>query len=83
MKPSAWADLGAAIGVVPHLDGPCKGNATAFDADGSAEQIAFSVECCLQFCGCLPECRRWLDSLPASKRPVGVVAGELITWIKP
>jgi hypothetical protein len=28
-------------------------------------------------CDCISDCARWVDSLPASKRPAGVVAGRL------
>ena len=29
-------------------------------------------------CPCLRQCRAWFDSLPASKRPPGVVAGRVV-----
>lgn len=32
-----------------------------------------------QTCPALPGCRSWLLSLPPRKRPLGVVAGQLIT----
>ncbi len=79
MRPDAYAELAAAMSDVPHLDGAsCRNEARAFDADNSAEQIQFSLECCLNFCVCLPACRQWLDSLPDDRKPVGVVAGVLL-----
>jgi hypothetical protein len=34
-------------------------------------------------CGALDDCRTWLDSLPRSCRPSGVVAGRRVSWTPP
>ena len=84
LNPSTFAELAASVGMsdVPRLPGAaCAGASPAWDG-GSAEQTSLAVEGCLQYCPCLGDCRRWLDSLPADRRPSGVVAGELIESTK-
>jgi WhiB family redox-sensing transcriptional regulator len=46
-------------------------------------QVAAVRQAALQICAHCPEltrCRDWVDSLPASQRPLGVIAGRIITF---
>lgn len=89
MSAAPWIDLTAAIieGSTSLPDALCRGRPELFDPrdlDGprsewesveSAEaRHAEAVELCRR-CPVLAECRAWLDSLSASQRPAGVVAG--------
>lgn len=63
---------------------PCRGAWSMFDpaCEGEhrtavAERHAEAIEFCGR-CPLLSTCREWLDSLPASQRPIGVVAGRVV-----
>jgi hypothetical protein len=78
------ADLFAALAGVPHLEGArCLGRPHLFDpvdrgerAETVAERHRQALGLCQQ-CPALALCRTWVESLPASRRPSGVVAGEV------
>lgn len=78
------AELLDDLAAVPSLrDAACRGHSELFDAtipgSGTREQVAQAQQLALQICRtcpALPGCRRWVDSLPAWKRPPGVVAGR-------
>ena len=66
-------------------DAQCRDRVELFDRTtghaSSAEVIyarAQALALC-RSCPCLTQCRAWFDSLPISKRPFGVVAGQLST----
>lgn len=74
-----------ALTAVPQLDGArCRGRSELFDPrayfepEAKLEQRqAEAVAECHQ-CPALADCRRWLDGLPRSARPSGVVAARVI-----
>lgn len=69
---------------VPTLDGAaCKGRPEVFDAQPpkAPDRDYLHLRArriCLRQCPALAQCRAWLDSLPSTRRPEGVVAGEFI-----
>ncbi len=71
------AGLFAALGGIPALSGAhCRGPHQLFDPSEDIEQRA------LWLCASRPvlaACKAWCDSLPASRRPLGVVAGRINT----
>lgn len=79
-------DLFAALGLAPALPGArCRGKHHLFDApseldreptDVTAARHAQAIELCRR-CTALASCTTWFDSLPKSKRPHGVVAGQI------
>lgn len=82
---ATWEDLAGALRGIPELPGAaCAGAWELFDPkddDEDAEDLQYrhsaAVRMCLSDCPCLAACRSWVASLPPSKRPVGVVAGEV------
>jgi hypothetical protein len=71
-----------ALAGIPRLEGArCRGRAADFDLEpGSCpEAIEAAIHIC-ESCPVLRRCREYVDSLPPSKRPRGVVAGELNAW---
>ena len=70
----------------PSLPGAkCRGRHHLFDPvpegqrehpDVTAQRHAQALQLCRN-CGALASCRVWFDDLPKSRRPVGVVAGQL------
>lgn len=71
-----------ALAGIPSLPGArCLGRAADFDLEpGSCpEAIEAAIHIC-QSCPALTRCRDYVLSLPPSKRPRGVVGGELNTW---
>lgn len=76
------ASLFGALGSIPTLSGAaCRGRADEFDIEPSAdpERIERAIHVCAA-CPALTCCRQCVSSLPPSKRPSGVVAGELREW---
>ncbi|HPY26001.1 MAG TPA: hypothetical protein PLK19_16960 [Mycobacterium sp.] len=80
---TAIGSLFAAIGT-PALPGArCRGRHHLFD-DAAQGEPADTVEArhrqairLCQRCPALEPCQTWLDSLPPSRRPAGVVAGRI------
>ncbi|GAS87542.1 hypothetical protein [Mycolicibacterium brisbanense] len=79
---NTWTDLLAAVGVAPALPGArCRGKHHLFDdagKDEAPEVVAQRHQQALGLCRSCPalaSCGRWVDSLPRSRRPPGVVAG--------
>lgn len=79
-----YGNLLDAIGVAPALPGArCRGRHHLFDARGPDEPPETAAArhrqaiglCCL--CPSLADCTAWVDGLTPSKRPVGVVAGQI------
>ena len=74
--------LFGALGAVPRLKGAaCVGEYDLFDLRDISDPDRAEVEADgLAICGACPAlqgCREWVESLPASRRPTGVVAGEV------
>ncbi|BBX16959.1 hypothetical protein [Mycolicibacterium duvalii] len=80
--------LAALAAAVPPLRGArCRGHAELFDATivgrrghhaETQQARAAAVSVCAA-CPALDACRGWLDQLPTDARPLGVVAGRVIT----
>lgn len=76
-------DLLAAIRAAPDLPGArCVGHAKLFDSD-AADDVAAATGICKYSCPALTACKTWLASLPASQRPLGVVAGAVQHRVRP
>ncbi|TPG31661.1 DUF6455 family protein [Mycolicibacterium hodleri] len=75
----AWVDLTVEIlRGTPRLDGAlCVGNVDLFEGEDGrhGERTAVAVAMCHR-CEALPDCRRWLSSLPKAHRPPGVCGGQ-------
>jgi hypothetical protein len=78
MNPHALFD---ALGAIPRLPGArCAGRHELFDPrdpsdpDCEGVEAAAIAEC--ELCNALHSCRAWVESLPVSLRPTGVVAGR-------
>lgn len=68
--------LSAILGGTPKLEGAhCKGKSEIWDETSCPELIEYAVNHCLS-CRAQQECARWLDGLPKSKQPIGIVAGR-------
>lgn len=87
MTPEALSLLTEILHGTPSLpDAVCRDWPLVFDAatyrtdepDMDAYVIGTAVRLC-NACPALDRCRAWLDSLPASDRPPGVVAGRITT----
>lgn len=83
---TAAAELAAVLGSLPDLRGAlCAGRPSLWDerapeeedSDTAARYRLAIAECAR--CPALAACRRWVESLPPSKRPPGVTAG----WVNP
>ncbi|WP_369816626.1 hypothetical protein [Mycobacterium sp. E740] len=75
-------DLFACLGGVPALPGAaCRGRHDLFDGETTADRIA-AERLCRDACPALGACRRWVASLPKSRRPVGVVAGRFVDPVR-
>lgn len=71
---TAFDDLLAALVNVPRLDGAaCTDDPPLFDDERRASA---AVAVC-NGCPALEACRAWVNNLPPSKRPHGVVAGKV------
>lgn len=78
------ASLFDAIGLAPSLPGAkCRGRHHLFDppeADTNAEDAEYAEKAALKICSWCPalaRCADWVESLPKSKRPPGVIAGTV------
>ena len=83
---AAFDQLLGALSGIPDLDGAaCIGLWEAFDPPEhgeSATDVEYRHSAALHLCRTCPtlaDCRQWLDRLPRSKKPHGVVAGRVIT----
>jgi len=66
-----------ALQSAPNLSGAlCKGRWDLFDETTDPELIERATHICAS-CPAATACAEWLDSLPKSQRPCGVVAGRL------
>lgn len=81
--------LGALLGA-PSLPGArCRGRSHLFDEAEQYEPVELveqrHAQAKLLCAGCnsLDACRKWLDSLPPSRKPLGVVAGQVVRAPKP
>lgn len=86
MSADQLTNLLASIGVAPALPGArCRGKHHLFDQAGEREDHEVAAERHQQalglcrLCPSLAGCTTWFTSLPASRRPKGVVAGQLNT----
>lgn len=78
-----WADLSRVLGALPDLAGAlCVGRSGLFDSpepgadrELAEYQKARALSLCAR-CPVLDACTEWLNSLPKSKRPSGIVAGR-------
>jgi WhiB family transcriptional regulator, redox-sensing transcriptional regulator len=77
-----WASLGVALAHIPNLTGAaCAGRWELFDlqpfprADRAMREAQALTLCA--HCPALLECKRWLDSMPPSVQPYGVIAGRV------
>ncbi|OBG48325.1 hypothetical protein [Mycolicibacterium fortuitum] len=77
-------DLLAALNGAPELPGAaCVGMPTAFDPAEHGEpatDVEYRHQAALHLCrtcSALASCTEWFDSLKPSKRPVGVIAGQI------
>ena len=62
----------------PHLPGAlCVGRWQMFDETDDPVITERAIELCLQGAQFSARCRNWVDSLPPSRRPAGVVAGRV------
>jgi WhiB family redox-sensing transcriptional regulator len=79
LDPAGTAELlGRILRGVPRLPGAaCRDQPGVFGSDDEDDQ-AVAVAIC-QSCSALPACAAWVDSLPRSQRPNGVVAGQSTT----
>jgi hypothetical protein len=71
-------DLLGAVLDAPRLPSPqlCRGKSELFDDYEDPEVVEYCQSRC-QSCPALAACGQWLDSLPKSKRPFGVIAGTV------
>ncbi len=73
-----WEALVDALTGAPDLsNGRCKGRWDLWDETDLPEVVFYTTNQC-QTCPALAECRAWMNSLPPSKSPCGVVAGKVI-----
>jgi hypothetical protein len=75
-------DLFGALGAIPRLEGSlCVGRHELFDLRDISDPDRAEAEArALALCGTCPaalQCRQWVERLPASRRPHGVIAGEV------
>ena len=84
-----FEELLSAMAKVPILRGArCRGRHELFDPKGCDEpddvaqaRNAQALRIC-QSCPALQPCSAWFESLPAKARPLGVIAGRIITQRK-
>jgi hypothetical protein len=77
-------DILAAVGAAPCLPGArCRGRHALFDPaakdedpDNVTARHTQALTLCTH-CPSLTRCKAWLDGLPVSKRPFGVIAGTV------
>jgi WhiB family redox-sensing transcriptional regulator len=76
---SMTEDLFGSLQSIPRLEGArCVGEWEIFDNEhGSAELEEYALNLCGS-CPALTACRDWIDSLPGSRKPYGVVAGRVV-----
>lgn len=87
-----WTHMAALVGKIPDLPGArCKGEADLYEAtvgvrpvDGrpAKQETEAARDTALRLCATCPaldSCRAWLAAQPPSRRPRGVIAGEVIT----
>ncbi|AFM16986.1 hypothetical protein Mycch_2203 [Mycolicibacterium chubuense NBB4] len=77
-------DLFDAVGLAPSLPGAkCRGRHRLFDPPnhgvepGEAEYAERAAQRLCSVCPALVRCAAWFESLPPSRRPLGVVAGRV------
>ena len=83
--PDWLALLERVLAGAPSLPGAkCRGRAHLFNGaepDENPETVAArhtqALGLCLNSCPSLSRCEEWVNSLPKSKRPLGVIAGRL------
>lgn len=83
---SRWDELVGQLASIPTLPGArCRGHHALFDGSSWDEDPAVrqarhsaALAICTR-CPALALCADWLDSLPKSQRPLGVVAGRRVT----
>ena len=79
---NTWQGLSAALAGIPELPGArCRGRWSVWDETDNPEIIEYAKNQC-QACPALAECKEWFESLKASKRPIGTVAGQLVHQLK-
>ncbi len=79
MTDTALAGLLDAIPAAPPLErGRCIDQWDLFDATDDPAAVELAIQLC-QECPVLNRCREWVDSLPKSKRPIGVCGGVVNT----
>lgn len=79
---SALDELLLSLAGSPALPGArCRGKSHLFDGAEPGEDTTARYDQALGLCAACPalgRCSRWLDGLPARKRPRGVVAGRVV-----
>lgn len=82
----------AALKGIPRLPGAAcaeGGRWFAFDPphhDETAADVAYRHQVALRICQSCPvlaDCKSWVDSLPRSRRPRGVIAGRIVNEPRP
>lgn len=80
--PELLADLAASV----HLpDASCRGHAQLYDRTAGKSQATDTREArttALALCHACPDeqaCRAWIDGLTPDQRPIGVVAGQIVS----
>jgi Transcription factor WhiB len=69
---------------VPNLPGAaCKGRPSTFDVADRHDPKIEAAQAICRTCPALRDCRTWLDGLPRSERPSGIVAGRYIAPPRP
>jgi hypothetical protein len=69
---------------VPNLPGAaCKGRPSTFDVADRHDPKIEAAQAICRTCPALRDCRAWLDGLPRSARPCGVVAARYIAPPRP
>lgn len=71
-------DLLGALNAAPALAGArCSGHHELWDETDDPAIVEYTRDICTTRCPVFDRCHSWLESLPKSRRPPGVVAGEL------
>lgn len=90
---SNWQTMRALLAGIPALPGaPCKGRSELYERTVGERRVVGqltkvelenarceALRLCNDRCPALGACRAWLSALPATRRPRGVVAGQVIT----
>lgn len=82
-----WDGLAGALAGAPSLPGAnCRGRAQLFSEPEPTEQpdtVKARQTQALGLCSRCPSlkpCKAWFQSLPPSKKPGGIIAGQIHTW---